>query len=287
MENILIKSADVNTASNGNKYLNMNIVYNNEEFNAKYWNYLKLNKDVKQVLKKDLPAVFSVDMEENYFNDNKQYIINKFYKYSNDFDMIKEYYKKAELDLDLIKSYLKKTIKFIKDKLNLDLTDIILNDKFFNYPAARNVHNAYLHGLLEHTYHMLVFADQLLYGKIYQEDFALDTYLQDDEFLNKPLIFAGILLHDVAKIFEWEEEQAKFGIGINNDKGKLLGHIYNGAELVDSLDCDEEIKMKLKHIILSHHKKKEWGSPVEPKIPEAWFVHLIDYLDSRMQIIRE
>src|SRR6056297_89969 len=235
MENILIKSADVNTASNGNKYLNMNIVFNNEEYNAKYWDYLRLNKDVKQVLKKDLPAVFSVDMEENYFNDNKQYIINKFY----------------------------------------------------NYPAARNVHNAYLHGLLEHTYHMLVFADQLLYGKIYQEDFALDTYLQDDEFLNKPLIFAGILLHDVAKIFEWEEEQAKFGIGINNDKGKLLGHIYNGAELVDSLDCDEEIKMKLKHIILSHHKKKEWGSPIEPKIPEAWFVHLIDYLDSRMQIIRE
>ena len=287
MENILIKNSNINTASNGNKYLNMNIVFNNEEYNAKYWDYLRLNKDVKQVLKKDLPAVFSVDLEENYFNDNKQYIIKKFYKYSNDFDMIKEYYRKADVNLDLIKTYLKDKIKFIKKELNLDLTDIILNDKFLNYPAARNIHNAYMHGLVEHTYHMLVFADKLLYSNTNQKDFSLETYLQDDEFLNKPLVFAGILLHDVAKIFEYEEKSAKFGIGVDTNKAKLLGHIYNGAELVNSLDCDENIKIKLKHIILSHHKRKDWGSPIEPKTPEAWFVHLMDYMDAKMEIIRE
>ena len=101
---------------------------------------------------------------------------------------------------------------------------------------------------------------------------------------NKDLLIAGIIYHDIMKVEEYQ-----YSNGLAEDfskKGFLFGHIFLGAELPkkyvsDEESSSEEIEM-LQHIILSHHGKLEWGSPVEPATIEAVIVHHVDNLDAKV-----
>lgn len=104
-------------------------------------------------------------------------------------------------------------------------------------------------------------------------------------FLNSDLLYAGIILHDLAKM----EEMDSSDLGIVNDytvEGTLLGHITQGIKNVEmvarELNTDKEIVMLVQHMILSHHYEPEYGSPVKPMIPEAEILHHIDIIDARM-----
>ena len=107
--------------------------------------------------------------------------------------------------------------------------------------------------------------------------------------LNTDFLIFGAIFHDIGKI--WELEWTPKGIRYT-DKGRLVGHLVMSAELVERkaaqiMAFPEELKMVLKHIVLAHHGKLEYGSPKVPMILEAYIVWMVDDLDSKVDSITQ
>lgn len=147
------------------------------------------------------------------------------------------------------------------------------HDAFFSWPAAVKNHHNYPGGLSFHTLSMLRTAE-----------FVSELY----PFLDQDLLYAGIILHDMGKIHELSDPV----LPEYTAAGNLIGHI---SMMVSQLDReavaegvqDTEEVMLLKHMILSHHGKLEFGSPVLPMIPEAEVLTMLDNLDARMVMMKE
>ena len=164
-------------------------------------------------------------------------------------------------------------VKSIKDKDCKALLDYILNkysQKIFTYPAGVTVHHEYSSGLLTHLVSMAELGEYL--ANKYQP-------------VNRDLLLTGILLHDVGKTIELEGPVVYH----YSTEGKLLGHIsIMVGELriaAKELKIESEIPMLLEHMILAHHDKPEFGSPVSPMTKEALLLTLIDNMDSKMAIV--
>jgi 3'-5' exoribonuclease len=135
------------------------------------------------------------------------------------------------------------------------------------------MHHAYIGGLLEHCLSMAVLAD-----KIARHYSGID----------RDRLLAGVVLHDIGKVREFDYEYA-----IDySDEGRLLGHIAIGLEMIeekirDLPDFPEEERRLLQHMVVSHHGALEFGSPEPPKTMEAVLLHYIDEIDSKINGIRE
>ena len=138
-------------------------------------------------------------------------------------------------------------------------------------PAAKSVHHSFVGGLLMHTSYMLETAEFLarLYAPVIQRD----------------LLLAGTLLHDIAKLEEFMVSQ----LGIVTEystKGQLLGHLVIGAqeaaEVCKLLNVPEEKSILLQHLLLSHHGQPEFGAAVVPMCAEAELLNYIDNIDAKM-----
>ena len=102
--------------------------------------------------------------------------------------------------------------------------------------------------------------------------------------LDTDVMLTGCLVHDIAKIYELEEIPGEGYTAI----GRLNGHIAMGQSMWDSVRCaDRTFHRHVRHLILSHHGKLEWGSPVEPATAEAHALHLLDMIDSRLCMLRQ
>lgn len=186
----------------------------------------------------------------------------------------------TEKDIDQMKSQLRNIIENIQDPHIKKLLKSFFDDETFmkKYacsPAAMTYHHSYIGGLIEHVLSMIEISRTV--AKIYESDLNLD------------LMIAGCILHDIGKITQY-----KVGFGISfTVKGNLLGHISMGAQMVqdkiaeiektEEMTFPEIIKDKLIHLILSHHGKEEFGSPVTPSIPEAVALHKIDDCDAQVK----
>lgn len=144
--------------------------------------------------------------------------------------------------------------------------------EFFTYPAAKTNHHAFEAGLAYHTATMVRLADSI--GDIYP-------------ILDKSLLFAGIMLHDLAKVIELTgPDNTEYTV-----RGNLIGHIsLVNEEITKAIaelgieDTKEEVTV-LRHVILSHHGQLEYGSPVRPRIMEAEIIHIIDNIDANMMMM--
>lgn len=138
------------------------------------------------------------------------------------------------------------------------------------YPAATRNHHDYVSGLADHIVSMLQLGKALL--AIYPT-------------LNKDLLYAGIILHDIGKVFELSGPIAT----TYTVEGNLLGHISimvtEISKTADELEIEGEEVMLLQHMVLSHHGKEEWGSPKRPMIKEAEMLHYIDNIDAKMMML--
>ena len=154
------------------------------------------------------------------------------------------------------------------------LTDLFVEDgslraAFALAPAAKSMHHAHLGGLLEHTLSVMGMAE------------GACAHYRD---LNRDLVMAGVLLHDVGKTAELSYQRS-FGY---TDAGNLLGHIALEAQWINQTvgkipAFPEELRLQILHIVLSHHGRLEFGSPVLPKTPEALLVHYLDDLDGKLE----
>jgi 3'-5' exoribonuclease len=150
---------------------------------------------------------------------------------------------------------------------------------FTTSPAASRHHHNYGGGLAEHTYEVWGLARKMAehYG----------------EKLNRDLVLAGAALHDVGKVRCYT---LTAGVSEHTDVGNLLNHLFISASMVSNLwdrimddsvgEADAAARSRSKalllHLILSHHGKKEWGSPVIPQLPEAMLLHYCDQMSATM-----
>lgn len=102
--------------------------------------------------------------------------------------------------------------------------------------------------------------------------------------LDTKLLYAGVILHDIGKIKELECNV--LGSADYTSDGNLLGHLFIGAEMVSEYakkyDLGEIEERLLKHMIVSHHGKREFGAIALPAIPEAMLLHHIDCMDAEI-----
>jgi len=145
--------------------------------------------------------------------------------------------------------------------------------EFLVCPAALRYHHPYLGGLLEHTW--FVTRHALASLTIYPE-------------LNRDLVLAGAMLHDLGKVKELANPQAPE----RTVPGHLLGHVVLGWEMVRSEAQavgfpDPILLVQLEHIILSHHGSMEFGSPILPKTREALVVNFLDDLDAKLKMMSQ
>ncbi|MBP1999279.1 3'-5' exoribonuclease [Paenibacillus shirakamiensis] len=147
-----------------------------------------------------------------------------------------------------------------------------VGDKLLHYPAAKTMHHAFYAGLAYHMVRMLELAEFIVTQR---------------PFLNRDLLITGIILHDIAKT---EELTAELGIVSEYSfTGKLIGHISLAVNWITEsaikrgIDLNDEKLVMLQHLILSHHNLGEWGSPIQPQLPEAIALHLIDQMDAKLQ----
>jgi len=138
-------------------------------------------------------------------------------------------------------------------------------------PAAVAMHHAYRHGLLEHTCHVVRAARALL--PLYPE-------------VDADLALAGVLVHDVGKVIEYEGELAP----VKTRKGILQGHVVLGYQLVRKAGLKAklgpDLLERLEHIVLSHQGELAWGAAVLAATPEAVFVSLVDNLDAKLGMVQ-
>lgn len=151
-----------------------------------------------------------------------------------------------------------------------------VEDKLMHYPAAKTFHHAYFAGLAYHMVRMLEIGDFIC---------------KQRPFLNRDLLRAGIILHDIAKP---EEMIAQMGIVTDySNHGKLIGHIVMAnnwiveAAIQNDISLDSELILGLQHLVLSHHNLGEWGSPVMPQTAEAVALHHIDTMDAKLQMVED
>ena len=160
----------------------------------------------------------------------------------------------------------------LKRLLTTLLEDPALAQAYREAPAAKQLHHAWLGGLLEHVVSLCTLADRVA------PHYAM---------LDRDLLMTGVILHDIGKVRElsWE-------IGFEYTvEGSLLGHIQIGTALaertMDSLpNFPPKLKVLVLHMILSHHGKLEFGSPKLPMIPEALMLNFLDDLDAKMQAVQ-
>lgn len=172
-------------------------------------------------------------------------------------------------------NYILETINEIKDHEIKSVLTSLFNDKeflekFITAPAAKRYHHNYKGGLLVHTNEVIEICKTI--SSIYEE-------------INRDLLIAGAILHDIGKIESYDYKTDEIDM---NYEGMMLEHLFIGGcllkEKMNYLNISKETKTQLLHLILSHHGKVElgWGSSVDPKTPEAIALHQADDMSAKI-----
>ena len=161
---------------------------------------------------------------------------------------------------------------FLKELLLALFGERRLMQAFKKAPAAKMMHHAYVGGLLEHTLAVARLADSI--SSLYPS-------------LDRSLLLAGALLHDIGKLKEFSFDSFPFEY---SDRGRLVGHMVLGIEMIQEKirgisGFPEELGDRLKHLILSHHGRHEFGSPSLPMMQEAFALNFLDDLDAKINYL--
>lgn len=266
----LVKQVDCKTTnSNNKKYLDFGLADKTGDINGKLW---ECDETIESAFKAN--TIVKVRGTILSWQNSLQLKIERI-RNIEALDNVnpEDYVPSAPLKSEDMFEYILKTVEEIKNK---DMQNILYKviedkeDKLMHYPAAKKNHHAIRGGLLYHTSTMLRAGKKLC-----------EVY----DYLNKDLLYTGIILHDMEKIDEMDSSE----LGIVSDytpEGQLLGHISEGVKMLEvygnKVQADKEIIMLLQHMILSHHYEPEFGSPIKPMFPEAEMLHYLDIMDARM-----
>lgn len=262
----LIKSVLIKQAKNGKEFMTVTIGDGNVIESFKMWN-------VTDLVKKDIISgkILDIIIKIEEYNGKSSLIAQGYYDTTASAEDFLEQVDNLDGHIDNIYRAIE---RIHKDSVYYELVDMLFDksiiDRSKYAPAAKSYHHDLIGGWALHTSTML----------------QTGYYLAQIYKLNIDLVLAGILLHDYGKLKEMTI-QIESGAIEYTLEGVLIGHIGiclgeidKAAYKLDLIDKEEIVL--LKHIVASHHGEKEYGSPVEPAIPEAYLVHYLDQIDAKI-----
>lgn len=270
----LVKSVEVKKTAKGVPFLDLILTDSTGEIVAKLWDY---KEDIHSCVK--LNALIKIRGTISMFNDAPQLRVDRVRPaIEADGVRVEDFVPSADYSGEAMLSYLIETVnRFENDQLKkLTLTVLERNrEKLLYWPAAFKLHHAIRGGLLYHTLSILKLAQAI--SDIYPS-------------VEKDLLFAGVMLHDVAKIEEFDVSESGV-VSAYTVEGSLIGHLVRGAmnieKIGEELGIDKEFLMLVEHMILSHHGEPEFGAAVRPMFLEAELLSQLDLLDARIYEITQ
>ena len=263
----LIKDVNKGITTNGLNYLSFVLQDKSGVIDAKKWDVT-----AEDINKSEKGKIVRIDGEVTKFKDKLQIRIAEIYEVDPEDNDLSSLLMLGSIEFNaLIEdfNYYKNSIKNDDCKVILDAVFKKYYSKFIDYPAAVRNHHEFYHGLLHHSVMMCKVAEQL--SKLYDCDYDL--------------LISGCLLHDIGKVIEFSGYVAPS----YTNEGNLLGHISIGMSIIkeisDELKITSEVPLLLEHMILSHHGKLEYGSPIVPLTREALLLSMIDDLDAKMMVL--
>lgn len=273
----IVKTVAVKVGSNKKAYLDLLLADCTGEISAKKWDIA--DEELPGLEKIKEGSVIKVKALVTEWNGMKQLRVSRIRQTSAEDNIdLKDYIKAAPEDAGYMYDFIYKKASEFRDE---DLKGICLKEletnreKLMYYPAAKKNHHAELAGLLYHVKRMLMMAER-----------ACEVYTN----LNRELVMAGVILHDMEKINEIDSNELGISTGYSFE-GRMLGHLVQGVRTIDRL-ADEmgmprEKAVMLEHMIISHHYEPEFGSPKKPLFPEAEMLHYLDMIDAKMFDMQE
>lgn len=265
----LIKAKNVKTSSANKPYIDFTFQDISGEVNGKLWD---VKGDIESLYNPG--EVVKIHASVTQWQSSVQLKVIKIRPLQEDDDVdYSQFIPVAPIDAETMYNEI---LFFVNKMISKDIKKLVLalleeyKPKLMYYPAAKSNHHAIKAGLLYHVLRMLRSGDVLC-----------DIYKN----LNRDLVFAGVILHDIEKIHEMDANEVGV-VGEYTMEGQLLGHIIMGIKKIDQkaneLKVDKEVSLLIQHMILSHHYEAEYGSPKKPLIPEGELLHYLDMIDARM-----
>ena len=270
----LIKTVERKLTSRGVPFLDMTLTDSDGEVGAKLWDYKEELHG--EFVPNDLVKVRGTMTP---FNDTQQLRIERIRRVSDEDGVrIEDFVPSAGFSGEAMFDELIAVADAFSDEELKLLVKTLLNeyrDRLIYWPAAFRLHHAIRGGLLYHTLSILRMAQSV--AKIYP-------------FIDSDLLFAGVILHDIAKTQEFDVAPTGIASGYTVD-GNLVGHLVRGAMAVEKcgreLGLSEETLMLVEHMIISHHGEPEFGAAVRPMFLEAEILSELDTLDAKIYEIEQ
>jgi len=217
--------------------------------------------------------VVAVTGRVDEYQDQTQLIISEIAKCAPEQVKREDFLPQAERSSDEMLEELVAVCKSVRDPgvrklLAAFFADAEFAARFKLCPGARMIHHAYLGGLIEHTLSVARICDNVC--GIYPQ-------------LNRDLLIAGALLHDIGKVREYSWDAS---IEIT-DEGELIGHIADGYHMVmeamaEISELTPEMRLRVGHLVVAHHGEAALGAPKVPMTPEACALHFAENLDAHV-----
>lgn len=269
----MVKSCGIRTGSNRKDYFDVTLGDKTGEVSAKKWDIQP--PEVAKLEELSEGDIVRVKANVTEWQNAKQLRILRIRKsVANDGIEVGEYIKAAPESSEDMYDYIMEVAQSMRDDDLRRLTMKVLTDnrkRLLYYPAASRNHHAMYGGLLFHTEKML--QNALGVCQVYPQ-------------LDRDLLAAGVILHDIEKLDEIKSNEYGVSPGYSVE-GQFLGHLVMGVKYIDrlteELNFPKEKALMLEQMILSHHYEPEYGSPVKPLFPEGEVLHYLDILDARLR----
>ena len=268
----LVQSKEIRQKKGGELYLSLFLADRTGELDAKMWDNVA---DVLNEFERDdfVKAKGIIQV----FHNKPQMTIHKVRRLDESEVQFCDYFPSSKRDAAEMWLELRGLVAEMRDAHLKGLLEAVLNDediarRYQMAPAAKQIHHAFLGGLIEHVLSVCGLAK------------ATAAHYPN---IDRDLLITGAILHDLGKIYELNYER---GFSYSTE-GQLIGHISIAMRIVAEKlrglpDFPPLVRTLVEHMILSHHGKLEFGSPKMPQFPEALLLHYLDDLDSKMEAMR-
>jgi 3'-5' exoribonuclease len=268
----LVHSKDIRQKKSGEYYLSLLLGDRTGDLDAKMWDNVS---EVMDTFERD--DFVKVKGLIQVFHNRPQLTVHKMRRLDESEVDLADYFPCSQRDPDEMWADLRQVVAGVVNPHLSRLLDAVMADediarRLRRAPAAKQIHHAFLGGLLEHILSLCALARMTA---SHYKDIDLD------------LLLTGVVLHDLGKIYELSYDR---GFSYSND-GQLLGHMTIALRIVaDKLHnipgFPPRLRSLVEHMIISHHGRLEFGSTKVPQFPEAMLLHYLDDMDSKIECMR-
>jgi 3'-5' exoribonuclease len=271
-DQFMVKQCSQAETKAGKPYLNITLMDQSGVISGKIW-----DQAARFLPECQEGGVVAVQAKVQSYRDNLQLNISTIQQLDPSTVDMGQFIPSTDNDVEQMTTEFIMLAKSVKDPFIRKLLLKFFNNEEFlalfkRAPAAKGMHHAYLGGLLEHTLGVARLADQV--AKLYPD-------------LDRSLLLAGAMLHDIGKVKEFSFDSPVIDY---SDPGRLMGHMVIGVEMVQERiqairDFPEDLGVRLKHLILSHHGRYEFGAPTLPMLMEGFVLNFVDDMDAKLNTI--